>query len=928
MDRRRLSLVRAGGADGFRRVGTGYLIGRRLVLTARHVIEESRGAPWPKIDVRVGHPQDAGVRRCWASVCWTAPEERDVALLLLDGEVDVAGMVRWGRPVGNTPLPYEGLGYPWATFRDGQHKVEHLRGKLPPQAGGVGAQDLYVLDQESAPDMRADGEQAWSGASGSAVFCRDHLVGVVIHDDHVFANRRLHACPARTFTSDPAFAAILQRYGDGPPELVDLTVEPISTDEAKTDGPGPEVGPRSATEPTALEGRRARSRHPVTLDDNLHTLALRVLADLGQDQVQQQLRSGHPLPLRCRAAPEEVTGRRNGARETSAALANASPLDLAGPLKNIAAVYLKERRSQLLVLGRAGSGKTVLIRRFAQARLEDADWTGKGPVPVIFSLGSWDPTVTSLRDWLIDRLERDHPFLARRVPYRGTWATELIVKGHVLAILDGFDEMAEDLYEPALRHLRAFKSPLLLTSRHEALRGVKPSEGLFPGIELTDLTLDDCSARLDASIGWAPVLDRLSSHSGEPAAARLTAVLTTPLMLTMAEAFHASGGDPACLLELAEFSCQDALEQRLLDAFVPTRYDPILNLSVPKRRRWNAERAGHWLGYLATHLKQQKTDAHKPDLHVIGAQDIEWWQLGTTMSLPARMVVSGALCGLVSGSAIALVHAALISDFLLLAPLLNMFLNVLGIGLAFGLMHGFASKIQASGAFKPSRMQIRVRSESKGARSRRARESLLPRVGGGLAGGLLFGIVYGGGTAIYAMLLSYPWSLIPLFFRDRLVAGLLLGLAAGIVLALVAWLETDAKPEESVSATDLLRTNRTIVLVQAAAVGLVLGLGYGIAITHFNGFALGLPSGIGAGLAAAVGVGTLTAWGRWVVLVRLWLPLSRRLPWRVNAFLDDARARGVLRQAGAVYQFRHARLRDRLAEAHRQHEQPTEGGST
>ncbi|MFI6358668.1 hypothetical protein ACIBJF_40075 [Streptomyces sp. NPDC050743] len=31
------------------------------------------------------------------------------------------------------------------------------------------------------------------------------------------------------------------------------------------------------------------------------------------------------------------------------------------------------------------------------------------------------------------------------------------------------------------------------------------------------------------------------------------------------------------------------------------------------------------------------------------------------------------------------------------------------------------------------------------------------------------------------------------------------------------------------------------------------------------------------------------------------------------AFLDDAHRRGVLRQAGAVYQFRHARLQEQLA---------------
>ena len=50
-----------------------------------------------------------------------------------------------GRPVGNTPLPYQGLGYPSAAFSGGQHKVEHLRGKLPPQAGGAGPQHHDVV---------------------------------------------------------------------------------------------------------------------------------------------------------------------------------------------------------------------------------------------------------------------------------------------------------------------------------------------------------------------------------------------------------------------------------------------------------------------------------------------------------------------------------------------------------------------------------------------------------------------------------------------------------------------------------------------------------------------------------------------------------------------------------------------------------------
>ncbi|MEU2620511.1 trypsin-like peptidase domain-containing protein [Streptomyces sp. NPDC007157] len=247
MDRRRLTLVRAGADTGYRRIGSGYLIAPRLVLTARHVVEEHPGAAWPRIDVRVGHPQD-DTRRCAAQVCWTHPDGRDVALLLLDESVEAPGAVRWGRPVGNDPLPYDALGFPAATTGDGQYRVEHLRGELPVLGGGSGDQDRYVLDQGPAPEADSrSGGRAWSGASGSAVFCRDHLVGVVIHDDEAFRNRRLHACPARAFVDDPGFADVLERHGDGRPRLrqvgTDLERYLIAARLAATEHPYPGVVP-------------------------------------------------------------------------------------------------------------------------------------------------------------------------------------------------------------------------------------------------------------------------------------------------------------------------------------------------------------------------------------------------------------------------------------------------------------------------------------------------------------------------------------------------------------------------------------------------------------------------------------------------------------------------------------------------------------
>jgi hypothetical protein len=55
-----------------------------------------------------------------------------------------------------------------------------------------------------------------------------------------------------------------------------------------------------------------------------------------------------------------------------------------------------------------------------------------------------------------------------------------------------------------------------------------------------------------------------------------------------------------------------------------------------------------------------------------------------------------------------------------------------------------------------------------------------------------------------------------------------------------------------------------------------------------------------------------TAWFR-LQAARMWLAIQGKIPWRLMRFLDQAHARGALRQAGSFYQFRHVRLQERLA---------------
>jgi hypothetical protein len=75
------------------------------------------------------------------------------------------------------------------------------------------------------------------------------------------------------------------------------------------------------------------------------------------------------------------------------------------------------------------------------------------------------------------------------------------------------------------------------------------------------------------------------------------------------------------------------------------------------------------------------------------------------------------------------------------------------------------------------------------------------------------------------------------------------------------------------------------------------------------GFAYGLTFGLLAGLALSM---SETAWPSYLI-TKGWLALHHHLPGPLMNFLADAHQRGVLRQAGAVYQFRHIELQHRLA---------------
>ncbi|MYT34349.1 MULTISPECIES: XRE family transcriptional regulator [unclassified Streptomyces] len=672
-----------------------------------------------------------------------------------------------------------------------------------------------------------------------------------------------------------------------------------------------------------------------SVDDELaqkaDLLAHEVRARLQREVAELRLRDRDSLPVRWQPVPGNVLGRGEDIRKAPAGATDAPPLDLAGSLDEITAGGHEQADSPwLLVLGRGGSGKSALALRFALTRLKARRRAREAPVPVIFSLGSWNPQTTLLRNWLINRLERDQSFLAEAGPTGNkTWAATLVDADYVLPILDGFDEIAIGLRKDALIALNSCDFPLLVTSRRAEIEAVREEAKVVPSaaaIELIDLNLDDSVNYLQEATGttlpesmdvaprtgWAYVLRELRRRPHTQAAANLGAVLTTPLMVTLARFVYESELDPSDLLKPEKFGTREALEKHLLDIFIPTAYKRFLSdePAAGEHRRWDAERAQHWLRYLAAHLTELKTP------------DIEWWRLGTTVKLRWLMLRVGVTVGIASGLVAGLVNGA--EDGLLYGPAVGFMaasltgpVNGLGLGLTFGLMHGFVTKMKVGGPkFEPSLMEIRLRGWTKNGTKARLRESFRPRVAGGLAGGLLFGLLWALGGAALMALLGVPGPMIALSAGEELAVGIGLGFAMGLVAALGAGFETvipREEREEFALPSVLLNTNRATVLKQILTIGLVIGSGYGILFgLVVNSAVFGLGAGLVAGSMIALGVGTMTAWGRWVVLARIWLPLSGWLPRDLDAFLQDACERKVLRQVGTVYQFRHAQLRDHL----------------
>jgi hypothetical protein len=612
-------------------------------------------------------------------------------------------------------------------------------------------------------------------------------------------------------------------------------------------------------------------------------------------------------------------------------------------------------------LGSAGAGKSVLAMKLARELLAARD--AGDPVPAIVPAGEWDPRVHLIR-WLADQLTRDYAGLAEEVRLgtgeTGRVADLLVASGRVTPVLDGFDELPEALRAGAIEQINGLGSdrPLLVTSRpDEYLDAVRHGgRGVVAAtvVELCPLRLAEAKAYLREATAtlpdgrWDPVTARLDADPDGP----LAAALTTPLLLWLARTIYEdSDNDPAELAAMARFADRAAIENHLLDMFVPAVYAPRAYRGGGPRPRYPARRATRWLAFLAAHLERT------------GTQELAWWRLyparagadglgvvvrlvllgglgwalmrwmvrgyeGYTGSMPWRRILLGGPVGRYLRAPLDPAIAWLdgrIGDGL--APVVDELLrpNLLP-WLIVGLLARARSADEGPSGDEPKTLAVAPL-----AAFRRLVSTLWGLVGiDGI--GLMVYLFVGARKAPEDIgdLLHVAW--LPMN-RALVVLALLLF----VVRLLPRWLvlrvpvatgspaagpptgAEDPAPQRPADAgllspEELLRLDRRADL----ATTLLGRLAFGTVLALLVAGRLAVAYAVFASAATLVAVllGGVNRANRRYRDARQSLFLGGWLPLRPMAFLADAHRRGVLRRTGPVYQFRHIRLQENLAARH------------
>lgn len=714
---------------------------------------------------------------------------------------------------------------------------------------------------------------------------------------------------------------------------------------------------------TATGGGRTEQERLLDAADTLHR---QITQQWGREVGVRRLRHPRPLQLRWESAGTDLP---QALTITPGNLVD----DVTGrsPAAGLVDAYRRLPHRQLVILGEPGAGKSTVAMLFVLAAAERGTdpVSAQRPVAVLLTLAAWRADQESLPDWIARRMVEDYPELADVKRYGPDVCARLVAAGLVLPVLDGLDEMPTGLLTDVFDQLNDVAGvgglQTVVTCRRAEFEAARTQVAplrlaalaVIRPIRVADSIAFITGEQVDAA-RWHDVVERMRADPTGP----LATALSTPLMTALARAvYERPDTTPA---ELCGFADVAAVERHLLDRTLPTVYraeglpaaDRTLSflaahlherLSTPNLAWWQLARAVPtavvlWpiaavmagLGAAATAYTQPFGYGAAPDAlfgagiglaagTVAGLNAARGMYAPDTPPTGRRRWTTLAGAAFRDGLAAALVVCAATGWYFagratsggvaLLYLLIQLLVFGTGVGMALSvILQGLALGRGST----PNRAAPRA-------------ALLLPSLASGLGMSMILGLPVGLTLGVVAGVSERD-------IRSGLITGLITALVVGSTVGLPVgvgrWFATPVEADTPLTPRTVLRGDVISLLVTALSCAVTAGVGdalltqvtanlTGGSLVRFGGMYTNDPfeaapwAGLVAFGAVLLGSGAPSVS---YAIAHAWLAVWRRLPWRLFAFLEDAHERAsLLRQLGAVYQFRHARLMERLAARHR-----------